>query len=192
MRHVASLTSPNHDAYCLAHGYERITRLHQPGDGHPYWARFRLALDALPRYDRVVTLDIDTLFTEPARRLPEPVSDLSFTTDHNGLNCACVFWMNTPWTMAFLARFLDARSYYGDRWVNQEQTAMAYLLYREPKEKWEVLPQRSCNAYLYEAYEGMEGDGNWEQGDLILHLAGLTNERRVQILKRLIAAQSPA
>jgi hypothetical protein len=64
--------------------------------------------------------------------------------------------------------------------------------------KVKYLPHPSINSYRYELYAGYEGDyfhdymhipheyGQWEPGDLLLHLPGLSLEKRIEVFKEMI------
>ena len=183
---LADITNPAKRAYCDRHGYTPIF-LKSP-DRFDYFSFVSEAMNCLPRFDWLWVSGIDGHVTNPAVRLEtflDDEHDFITTCDFNGLNNGSMFMRNTGWMMEFLGKWLVSKHRLGG-WTCPEQTALAYLLYLEPKDKWHILrPQRRCNAYMYRELKAEYPEGEWEPGDFFLHLAGIPLERRIEILNGL-------
>jgi hypothetical protein len=192
MQGVADVTLANRQAYCERHGYGCIFSGNWEGKQHPIWARIKLAMDHLYEWDWLCVADIDLIIMNGGVKIEEVLGlpsipqsiDLVCSYDINGLNAGILFLKNTQWVAKFLgglwSRSLDNPA---TMW---EQTCIACMLYREPKDKWVCLPQRWFNSYLYELYGAMPGDyfpnGQYCPGDFVLHLPGVSNEKRIEVL----------
>ena len=109
-------------------------------------------------------------------------ADLVYSADINGLNAGVLFVRNTDWSRAFVTRWLSSRPMY-ERHPNADQSALAHLLHGEPREKWGAWPQRTFNSYGYGEYGLVHPEGEWQKGDFALHLPGLSDGRRLEILR---------
>jgi hypothetical protein len=65
-----------------------------------------------------------------------------------------------------------------------EQEALSRFAFQKPYcDVVKIIPQKGMNSYLHKVYgRPEEWPGNWEPGDWILHLPGMTVELRIQIL----------
>lgn len=176
---------PNRVAYCYRHGYGLQGGLTGSEDG--FWVKPAAILECLLSGDGwVAWLDADVLITnqsDPMHWLDGTTHDLIYSTDTNGLNTGVLFVRNTGWSRQLVRRWLDSRSFY-ERYPNGDQAALAHLLLAEPKDRWECLPQRTFNSYLYGEYGLTHPDGEWRVGDFALHLPGLSDCRRLAIFEQ--------
>jgi predicted O-methyltransferase YrrM len=187
---LAELTAPNKEAYCRRHGYTwRPAELFEESVEHGpafCWAKIGAIREALGGADWVCWMDADLLIMDQTRPLSDflsPGVDLVASHDVNGMNNGVLFWRDSPWTRGMLDRWEAARPRFA-HYVNPEQSALVHLLYREPKERWAVVPQRLFNSYLYDLYPAYDcPEGNYAPGDFILHLPALPNDRRLEILR---------
>jgi hypothetical protein len=114
----------------------------------------------------------------------QPGVDLITSYDAIGLNNGVLFFRNTDWTKNLLKTWASSSPSYEGH-PSPEQSALAHLLYREPKDKWISAPQKAFNSYLYELYPNLScPEGQYSSGDFILHLPGVSNDVRVEIFKR--------
>jgi hypothetical protein len=167
----------------MLHDYSLKGGLVQGDDGP--WLKVQAIQEALlDGYDLVIWIDADAIVTNLAvdwrNTFPQ---DVVFSHDVNGINVGVLFCRNTPWMHHVLTKWEGMKA----RFRNQpmpEQTALAYLLYTEPKDKWHCEPQRTFNSFLYDEYDDHRGrhEGNWERGDFLLHLPGMANSRRIELL----------
>jgi predicted O-methyltransferase YrrM len=190
MKDVAAITAPVMEEYCRRQGYAWL------GQQLPYWnpwVKPEAIKDALGSYDWVCWLDADCLIMDQGYRIERflhPTAELITSRDANGLNNGVMLVKNTDWTRGFVQKWRDQ----GPRFAGHpsaDQTALASFLFLEPKEKWVCLGQTAMNSYLYELYPGLEcPEGQYRKGDFILHLPALTNGRRIEIFKSVLASQS--
>jgi hypothetical protein len=183
---LAALTEPNKQEYCRRHGYALRSGLVDTG-GH--WVKIPALMSALPEFDWVVWMDVDLLVMNQAVRLEkffDATVDLIGSHDAIGWNNGVFFLRNTPWSMSFLKTWAEiGRRYNGH--PSPEQSALVHLLYREPKDKWKCVGQKAFNSYLYDLYEDLSyPEGQYCPGDFILHLPGLPNERRIEVIQRFL------
>jgi SAM-dependent methyltransferase len=184
MAAVAEVVLPNQERYCRRHGYA----LHaiRMRDGTGCWIKPRAVREGFGLAPWVCWMDLDAVVVNPSVTLDillDTDADLVVSADRNGLNNGVLCWRRGPWAWDMLDRWEGHAGYYAGH-PNAEQTTLAYLLYREPRDKVRVVPQRLCNSYRYELY-GL-GDylaGQYQPGDFVLHLPGLPNERRLEILR---------
>lgn len=168
-REMASLTKENHKKYCYKNVYHYLGE-EVEGDG--VWLKLEQAYKVLPKYQWIVATDNDLVFKKDTSLTPwlNTTADLVFTTDDNGLNSGVLLIRNTAWSKYFLNEVLTKKQAFTS--TCPEQTTIAYLLYKEPKEKWQAVPQKPLVAY------------SWNYtNDLILHCAGIPYADKLKILK---------
>lgn len=184
MADVVALTRPTHEAIAGRHGYTHLHIVH-PGDSErpPVWAKIDAIYEQLEAGNNVWWFDADAA-TNPEKN-PYTGRDVTASCDINGLNAGVFHVSSNPETLRlFYACKTHGYTLFGDR-VTGEQMALQHFTSHEPYcGMITYLPQRSLNSYWPGAYEypGCEND-HWRTGDFVLHLPGLTNERRVEILK---------
>jgi hypothetical protein len=133
-------------------------------------------------------MDLDILITNLTIKLESflnTTADLVFSSDMNGLNSGVVFIRNSEWGNKFLNIMMtEGMTFHIGQ--NQEQTSLAYLLYREPKDKWECRHQKEFNAFLYHEFYGKDNhSGQWSIGDFALHLPALDNDTRIRTFQEM-------
>lgn len=191
-RGLADVTLPNIQRYCSRHGYQFTTHLDRGADEDPRPFGFRKTEEVLRllrgmQYGRdlIMVLDIDLLITNQTVRIEsflEDESDLFVTHDVNGLNSGAYIIRSTIGMEKFLE---DAIGRWGNPGVYGEQDAMLDSLRLESFASLrKIVPHPAFNSFLYEEY-GMtmrHEDGQWKKGDFLLHLPGMSNEKRIQLL----------
>ncbi len=144
-------------------------------------------------YDFIWVLDLDTLITNPEipfTNFTDDEHDIFITRDINGINAGSWIIRNTEASRKFVATIVDNFD------APHEQILMNKYLHMV---KVKYLPHPSINSYKYELYYNFpefllscgyipikHDQGQWEQGDLLLHLPGLTLEQRIEIFKGMI------
>ncbi len=182
---ISTLTDPIKKAYCERHGYDYICR-QIDSEHHPVWLRIHLILELFDSYDWIMWMDADAFITNPEIKLESLVddSDLIITHDFNGLNAGVFLTRNTEWSRSFFRKVLEFENkhpgYGGD------QIAMNRTLYVDRWEDTGVVRypiQSTFNSYRYDLYNLKFENGQYRPGDFVLHLPGLPNEQRIEIIE---------
>lgn len=197
---LAQVVLPNLYEYCQRHGYGLYVRV----DPVPYngFSKFTLInyLFKTQGVDFVLSLDLDTLITNHNIKIEDFISqsnNKSFYVcrDLNGINCGSFILKNNKWSKSFLSFCL---SFEGK--VDCEQNAVdIYMGDIVDDLHIKILQHPSINSYKYDEYYPSYGkigfkngdiiekpthkEGNWEEGDFILHVPGQTVEKRIEVLK---------
>jgi hypothetical protein len=189
-------------AYAEKHGYRYIQ------GGEEYWDRrkptawskipFLLSVCAdVPEDTLIWQSDADVLITNPELTienvmvplLPEG-KDMLLTLDACGtINSGNILLRNTVWTRDFLGRvYLQTQFTYHIWW---EQAAIVSLYESNPNDKRMIEVTRNhkaFNAYL----RGLPGEPLWEQGDFLVHFAGVYNPKDMEELTdKILAGETP-
>lgn len=191
---LADLVVPILQEYSDRHGYELV--VHKGGHPlHPDWA-FPMQRTALFR-DLLVSskshflwnIDIDTMITN----LTIPVSqyvdsrylakkkDIFMARDLNGLNAGSYILRNNNFSESWLSSVLSLESV-----ATSENHAM-WLLDERPvfRNATFTLPHPSINSVPYHLYPSLGRksvqEGQWEAGQLLAHLPGMTPQDRFKI-----------
>ncbi len=144
----------------------------------------------MDKHGLIWVLDCDCLITNEEKKIPIPPMpyDILITQDTNGINAGSfIMYCNTT-----TKRFIDA--VINDFDAPEEQTVMKRYI----DGLYYVLPHPSINSYLYTEYlndwnnkvgEGVpmptHEQGLWQPGDFVLHLPGISLERRIEIFKQI-------
>ncbi len=189
-------------AYAEKHGYRYIQ------GGEEYWDRrkptawskipFLLSVCAdVPEDTLIWQSDADVLITNPELTienvmvplLPEG-KDMLLTLDACGtINSGNILLRNTAWTRDFLGRvYLQTQFTYHIWW---EQAAIVSLYESNPNDNRMIEVTRNhkaFNAYL----RGLPGEPLWEQGDFLVHFAGVYNPKDMEELTdKILAGETP-
>lgn len=191
---LAGITVPTIQRYCQKWGYHFYldgNRDKTEGDFMKI-ARYK---ELLPNYgpdDVFVWMDCDLLIMNPEIRLdhivyhhmPKSVHVL-FGSDPNGLNSGVFFARFTPEGYHYLNAAYVASKSMG--WSDQPGMIQAAL--KHPyREYVKEVPGKIFNAMLYDVMGWPEAGGNYanryEDGDFILHFAGLPQPMRLELAKK--------
>ena len=206
---LAKLTTyGNRAEYCTRHGYNLLVQTEgfdMPAYHPVSWSRFKFMRNLLAsgQYDWAYCCGTDTLHTNFNIRLedlvakagPEhhviascewcsPIQADSFLVRHSPVGIA---WMD-----AILGKF---NQYKNDTWV--EQRAIIDTLPDWAKVV-KILPQRAMNSYDYSLYlntysgeprvvqakDWFGNDGQWHQGDFLIHWPGISLATRLELVKK--------
>lgn len=183
---LCSYTNPIKEEYCLRHGYDFIARKID-SDVHPTWVRFHLLHDLFEVYDWIMWMDADAFITNPEIKLESlvgPNDDLIISLDIHGLNTGVFLTRNSEWSKGFFRKFLEVEAQYPG--YGGDQIAMNRTLFVD---RWDDTgtvrypKQKTLNSYLYEFYGQKFEDGQYSHGDFVLHLPGLTNQKRIEVIE---------
>ena len=193
---LAVYTASSVRDYCRRHAYNdagvrpyHVAQEHE--DGLPLsYAKQQVAFNNWGHNHWFALLDSDVFVTNSdfdlakwLAKIPESV-DFVGCRDIRGFNAGVFFLRCTHWAYDLLVKSRQAWPLVKDvcgGWGNQIPLLMTLAC--EPQHKWRIMPQRPCNGYLYEMY-GMDcSDGQWQPGDFLLHLPGLSTGDRIKALK---------
>lgn len=177
---IAELTIPVIARYAERHGYDFFPKKHDMNPEEIVWQRLDDVLELMPGYDAVVHLDADILITNPECRIDglimfDPNADYFCGEGPSGPNDGFSVWRCNDGGRRLIEFVMDHGSEYSSP---QELLAHGYDSANKRR-----LHQRSCNSYLFAEYNMDSPLMEWKPGDFILHLPGIGNERRVQIIK---------
>lgn len=185
---VGDITSKINAEYCARHGYNFILARGDVSKGRGVvWSKIAL-LQELMEKDKssewFLWIDADALFMNHELKLEnriEPDCNLIITHDVNGLNSGVFLIKNCDWSRNFLSIVWAIGDMIEDNHL-AEQYSMAQAIQMMPETIVRVA-QYWINSYLYEKYgHSLDTEGNFTEGDLILHLPGMSHEDRVAIL----------
>lgn len=180
---IAKIILPIAIQYTNKHGYAiDVKCVDHPFDGYE---KLRQIKDKFVnnKYDIVMSMDADTIITNYTRKIEDLIdtdNDASFCYDHNGLNCGIFILRNTTKTKQIIDSALLQQGFEG---MYCEQDALNKV---KKYFNYKVVPQYKMNSYLYELYPEVgkqtHEQGQWKEGDFILHLPALSIEKRIEIL----------
>lgn len=184
---LADLVLPRVKEYCAAHRYFIAIVCNEKDEKEIGFRKMQTLKTALPLFDAIWVLDLDTLITNTSIRFTSFVDtnhDIFITQDIHGINAGSWIARNTKHTMQFIDDVLN------DFDAPEEQTVMKRHIHRI---RVKILPHPSINSYKYELYRDEIGerrmdvaDGEWNEDCLLLHLPGIGLQKRIEIFKSLI------
>ena len=180
---VAAHTWPTMESFCWRHRDWTIRRGPIDASRHPAWSKIPAILAALDAHPFALWLDADALLTGDA----DPVAilgdaDLAIAADKNGLNTGVMVLRACPWVRDWLGAAWELESKYrGHVWHEQPAMVEALTPYMEHVK---IVPQRTLNSYPDNGdMDPAFAIGKWEEGDFVLHLAGMSIESRLKFLE---------
>lgn len=186
---IADIVIPNLEKYAKKHNYNTFVRCYEePFSGFEKleWAEFYMK-----DYEAVWSLDCDTLITNHSIRIEDFIDNehtFFLCEDYNGLNCGSFIISKTEWANVLLEYLMKKR---GMPKMYCEQDAINAFIIDKPyvaDAKIKVLPHPSINSYLYNLYPEIpllnHEQGQWQKGDFVLHLPGVSMQKRLDILKQ--------
>lgn len=174
-RQLAELTYPTIDRYADEYGID-VVRYRTGGDLFTVCkTKIKNMIGLLEMgYTHVLWIDTDAYIQTPVP-LSFPDGDLFIAKDVNGINAGvmAVSQGAIPMLERVLSMPMTAPWY--------EQGLIASVL-----DDYNVvyMPQRDFNAYFYELYGLSWDEGQVHEGSFIVHLPGLSNENRIDILRK--------
>ncbi len=187
---LADIVLPKVEAYCKRHEYVMATSTITYGISAPGLCKMKRLLDKLINgihdydYNLIWLLDLDTLITNPSipfTQFTDNEHDIFITEDVHGINAGSWIIRNTEASRLFVRTVINNFD------APEEQTVMKRYL---DMVKVKILPHPSINSYKYELYKDILKDelgervmsheeGQWQPGDLLLHLPGLDMQTRI-------------
>ncbi len=192
---LAAIVLPNLAAYCKKQDYDlEVWAIPPTFEFH----KIRMLLNLLENGCDVLCLDLDTYITNHNVRVESFMDDdhdFYITQDINEINAGAIIAKSCPWVIDWMRIVLDSK----DTFENEQNALKIGVHHQRAK----ILPHPSINSYPYDEYapnwglipgrtplNGIVGkptheQGNWQEGDFIMHLPGLTNSRRIEIFSKL-------
>lgn len=185
---IAKISVPNAVNYARKHGYSwNIQAVPQPFSGYDKISHIQNIFDH-DEADVVMSIDCDALITNyniKVKKFLDEQHSLFICKDYNGINAGVFIARKTDWIKDFFSYILLCK---GEPDMHCEQDAIVkYMNEFNTGNNIKILPHPSINSYLYESYPDIpfqtHEQGQWESGDFLLHLPGLSMEKRIDILK---------
>lgn len=190
MASIADLTSANHQAYALRHGYdfERVTEY--PADCHPSWHKLAMLSERLLKYDAILWLDADTVITSPTVPVRFLVGGAGLTVSKDWtcpmpedeikhFSLGNFIFTNCPGSFEIIER-ASLRT----EWMNvglweQQAIQEEYRANPEIRQHVHILPRRRLNSVPQT--RDTAGPEPWLPGDFLCHMTYLPNDIRVKM-----------
>lgn len=186
---ITELTLLRLQLYCSLHKYSLFVNECDLKSPEIVWQRIPDIQKVLADHDVAIHLDADILITNPDIRMEDILrddgTDCWFGTDTYGINDGFCTFRNTESSQHLLCWLADSVN----RGYSSPQDAMGTFLHT-PELRVDcnitLLPQHMVNSYMTEEYGELDPAGQWKEGDFILHLPAMSNDRRVEILKKFV------
>ena len=188
-KEIANITIPIAKEYCKKHGYKFSAYdciAYGQYDGKE---KLNHILYEWKAGDVCMVMDADTMITNHGIKIEDFIDDSHdlYISKHVGNINAGIFIIRlTEWSKRFLRYVLDN---IGQEKIYCEQDAIAKYRREHPHDsKIKIVEHPAFNSLKYELYpeHGIqkEEDGQWVEGkSFVLHLPGIGQERRLEILK---------
>jgi hypothetical protein len=187
---LGEITLPRWEKYCEKWGYDFDVSRSQSSSDLP-WEKMRRIASSLEKYDLVQWVGADTYCTDLNQNAAvwwfandQPAALL--TWDLYGINADSMIFSNSPWAQMFLyAVNTLGKNFYCSHPFCEQEAMSRFAAHKPYCDVIKIIPQKGMNSYIHKAYgRPEEWPGNWELGDWILHLPGMSIELRIHILSQ--------
>lgn len=176
---VLKLSAPNKLEYCLRWNIQ--LKLKSLNSKDIAMGRNKAMRNELENCDWLFFNGADTLIMNQSidiRLLIDDQYDLIIAKDIHGINND-IFLLRSNLTSR---HFLDTVMRLNWECAN-DQESMKEAIAEMPELRVKYVPQRLFNSYLYSEYTYPDdGGGTYQDGDFLLHLPGIPNTRRIEIM----------
>lgn len=184
---LLKVTAPNKLEYCLRHNIQLSMKEHGDNPNRISKERLDLIAEELNHYDIewLWFMGSDTIITNHTKDVRDFIDekyDLIIGLDVNGLNNDVFFLQNTGPSALFLER-----SFYHlmDGALHCQEAMGMAINELGDRLKVKIVHQKEFNSYLYSEYNyPSDNGGSFTEGDFVLHLPALSNERRIEIFNQ--------
>ena len=169
------LTLQNHAEYCDRHGYDML-QYHRTYEESMRWGAEDYVLDAIERYDAVLAVGSDVIFTNPA----VPLSffddgERSVFLGEEGLNSSLcnfdvVLWTRADGVRQFVRLLRETRPRYASHPWGLQQGVNLLAGDPDAAKLLRLHPPRVMQSAPFPNVPGM-----WRPGDFALHFVGMSN-----------------
>ena len=182
----------NHIEYCNRHGYTLLAEKRSFVENKG-WEQIKFLLENISKYDWIWYVGNDTLVMNHTIKVEDKIDNnyhYIVSSDINGPNAhsflvrnspECIQWLEFIWSM----RFND--DYFHHNWADNQVVHDFHN--QQPWSTYiKVQPQRYMNSYLYRELWGYRWEERWaegqfEEGDWLLHMPGTDLETRKWIVE---------
>jgi len=161
---------------------ELLVNLERPAS----WYKIKCILDAFKHSEYVMWIDSDTIIVNYNFDITEILnsSEIYVSRDINGINCGVMIWKNTTNSIEILNKIWSMTEFLNHHWWEQAAFRKLYdANYNKMQTITEIVDQSKINAYDYSLYGLSYPQGQICDSSMILHLPGLSLQRRIEILK---------
>lgn len=183
---IADVSLPNLFAYCDLHSYLPAVIKLDESEGFHY-KKHEFFKEALGGHSHIIFYkDIDTKITNlsiPIESFIDDEHDLFITKDFGGINGGSLILKNTEGGRRVNYFILSQRNEF-----NNEQEVIDHFINDPAFSPFvKILPHPSINSYPYEHYKEFKDvtheQGQWQEGDFLIHTPALELSKRAEILK---------
>lgn len=188
---LAEVIKPSWENWASAHGYKMVWNKAEQKDFCFTFNKF----DFVERYMKETNDDYyfiagcDMLITNPGDGLEDflEIEPILITADCNGLNSEGIILRHCRITAEWLKRLWEMR------YTHKNDQDAINALHCEYVDHTKFIPHPSFNSIPYHLYDGFGWKkksrevGQWEPGDLLMHLPGMTLQMRMDIFNNCIA-----
>lgn len=188
---IADIVLPVAKNYCDKHGYKLVdVEYNEPAQSDMGYDKFRWVKKlSVVDVDVIFCLDLDTLITNhgvTVESFLDEEHDFYICKDYNSINAGSFIIRKSLWAESFIDFVLSQQGI--DKMYCEQNAIEKYMELNPQEQKIKVLPHPSINSYFYGLYPEIPAQtheqGEWVMGDFILHLPGVSLERRKQILEK--------
>ncbi len=187
---LADITIPILDKYCNKHGY--VLHINKTKEDNIHFVKTKDAKNLLDEYSLVWGVECDFLITNLNYKITDFINweaDTFLCKDVNGVNSGSVIFKSTDLCRTMLNCLNSYKGNIEDEQIffeNQHDPSIKYLSHPSINS----IPYEPYYAPSYGRYNFMEGmvsikptveEGQWEPGQFVMHLPGMTMERRIEI-----------
>lgn len=182
----AEQTAETMRSYCKKHGYQFICHKDIIVKNRPAsWSKIPAIFEAFDSgADWVFWIDADAIIMNPKVKLESFISkaagkDIAITEDENSVNCGVFLIRNCEFSTHLLSEIWAMEKHINHIWW--ENAAMHELYYgdAEIRSHFDVFAKNSFNSRM----------DSYQEGDFVLHLPGIDNQRRTEIIESIVQKQ---
>jgi mannan polymerase II complex MNN10 subunit len=195
---LANITFQNKKEYCKLYGYPLIAKTDNWKNIPIGFEKAYLIQDIFseyPEYEWVFFSECDTLITNMNIKLEDIVKDepqhFVITSDINGCNAGSFFVRNSIQGREIISEMINSIGHNINEqfFIHDFVSGKTFL----DIHIFSIYEQTTFNSYPKE-YDIYNGCGRWSEGDFMIHMPGLSNETRINLMKeyreRIIPKQS--
>jgi len=180
-KEIAEITIPVMEEYCRRHGYTLCAQASVQYPPDIVWSRLDMICPLLETHDYAVHMDADVLITNLSIRFEDIAVERgrNIATSENGIiNDGVFIWGDKVWPRLLSSPEIRREHSSPQDAINSKYGSLMNIKHVEP---------RTMNSILNAEY-GLENPlSEWQPGDFVVHLPGMGNARRVEVLKEMLS-----